>query len=259
MKKLIILTASFVFLQMQCFGWGQKGHDTTCAIAENHLSDKSKTAINELLDGQSIVYWANWLDNASNTPEYAYTKTWHYKNIDADQTFDSAPLLPTGDVLSALYDQTAALEKAYTEGRKADAALALKIVIHIMGDVHQPMHMGHASDLGGNRWLVQYFNEERNLHNVWDTPLVESAHKWSFSEWRDLLDRLSPEQQAAITAGSFPQWAEETYEIAKKVYEDSPAGERLSYDYVRTWTPVIEQQFLRGGLRLARVLNEIFE
>ena len=63
--------------------WGQKGHDVTCEIAERHLDRGARKAVRRLLQGKSMVYWSNWLDNASHTPEYAYTKTWHYKNIDA--------------------------------------------------------------------------------------------------------------------------------------------------------------------------------
>ena len=68
------------------FAWGQKGHDVTAAIAEAHLTPATQKAVAEVLDGMSPVYWANWLDNASHTPEYAYSKTWHYKNVDAGKT-----------------------------------------------------------------------------------------------------------------------------------------------------------------------------
>ena len=77
------LPAVLAACSLQVFGWGQKGHDTVAYIAECHLTPATKQAVESLLDGKSIVYWANWLDNASHTPEYAYSKTWHYKNIDA--------------------------------------------------------------------------------------------------------------------------------------------------------------------------------
>ena len=100
---------SFLFLclslSVHCMAWGQKGHDTTCAIAQRHLTPAALQEITALLDGKSIVYWANWLDNASNTDEYAYSKTWHYKNIDAADTYETAPLLETGDVVRAIEAQ----------------------------------------------------------------------------------------------------------------------------------------------------------
>lgn len=257
MLTLFCLCAGLLLNTQKAYSWGQKGHDVTCSIAQNHLCKKAKKEIAQLLDGQSIVYWSNWLDNASNTPEYAYSKTWHYKNVDADQTFESAPVNENGDVLTALHAQTAILKdkKASIDDRR----LALKMVIHLMGDLHQPMHMGHKSDLGGNRWKINYFRADNNLHGIWDTQLVESAHKWSYGEWTNELDRLSKAQVRDIQSGTPEEWGKQTFELATQVYEGSPEGSKLSYDYVRTWTPVIEQQFLRGGLRLANVLNEIFK
>jgi len=88
MKGKILITFAALLTALNCFGWGQKGHDTTAFIAENHLTQNAKQKIEAALGGKSIVYYANWLDNASNTPQYAYTKTWHYKNIDADQSYE---------------------------------------------------------------------------------------------------------------------------------------------------------------------------
>ena len=84
MKKILLNAAVLLSIcNLNAFGWGQKGHDATAYIAEQHLTDATKAALDSILEGKSIVYWANWLDNASHTPEYAYTKTWHYKNVDA--------------------------------------------------------------------------------------------------------------------------------------------------------------------------------
>ena len=98
------------FGSLTAFGWGQKGHDVTVYIAENHLTPTTYTAVTDLLDGKSMVYWANWLDNASHTPEYAYSKTWHYKNIDDGIKYEEAPLHEDGDVVRAIYEQIKILQ-----------------------------------------------------------------------------------------------------------------------------------------------------
>lgn len=240
------------------FGWGQKGHDTVAFIAENHLTPDAKAAVENLLDGKSMVYYANWLDNASHTPEYEYSKTWHYKNIDDGQTFEEAPNLETGNIVEALERQIAILNNK--NAPQEERTLALKMVIHLVGDIHQPMHMGHASDRGGNQWTVNFFKRPNNLHSVWDSSLPESGHKWSYSEWQQQIDRATPEQIIEITYGGTPaSWGKETYEICKEVYATTPRDSNISYDYVAKWTPVIENQFLKGGLRLADVLNSIFD
>lgn len=254
-----ILAASLTLIPgLSAFGWGQKGHDTVTCIAENHLTPATKTAVENLLDGKSIVYWANWLDNASHTPEYAYTKTWHYKNIDADMNFENAPNIPEGNIVDAIRQQTAVLIDA--DATPDQKSLALKMVIHFLGDIHQPLHMGHASDRGGNQWDVKYFNRDNNIHSVWDSSLPESAHKWSYSEWRDQIDRATPEEELLIVSGGTPEsWGKETYEICTRVYNATPRGTNISYDYISQWTLTIEEQFLKGGLRLADLLNSVFD
>lgn len=254
-----ILTASFIGLStISAFGWGQKGHDTTAFIAENHLTPITKAICEELLDGRSIVYYANWLDNASHTPEYEYTKTWHYKNIDAGVEFEKAPLLDSGDIVRAIEAQVGILQDP--DATREQRQLALKIVVHLLGDIHQPMHVGHASDLGGNRWSVKYFGKDSNLHSIWDSSLPESAHKWTYTEWAQQIDRLNETQSSAIVEGGNPaKWAKETFNICTEVYSRTPEGSKISYDYVAGWAPFVEDQFLKGGLRLADVLNSVFD
>lgn len=247
--------AAFTLSALSAFGWGQKGHDTVAYIAECNLTPEVKAAAEELLDGKSIVYFANWMDNASHTPEYEYTKTWHYKNIDSDENYETAKKNKNGDIVEALNEQISILgDKTQPKEKRA---LALKMVVHFLGDIHQPLHMGHASDLGGNRWNVYYFKNAKNLHSVWDSSLVESAHKWSYSEWAQQIDRATPEDKVKILSSNKPEdWAIETYGIAKQVYDGTPRDTNIEYTYIAEWTPVIEQQLLKGGLRLASVLNE---
>ncbi len=115
-------------------------------------------------------------------------------------------------------------------------------------------------DESGNRWMVKYFNSPKNLHSIWDSSLPESAHKWSYTEWQQQIDRATPEEEAEIIADGSPEkWGKECYQIAAEVYNTTPEDSKLSYDYIAKWTPVIEEQFLRGGLRLADLLNSIFD
>jgi len=236
--------------------WGQKGHDVTCAVAEKHLTKRAKRHIKKVLEGKSIVYWANWLDNASHTPEYEYTLTWHYKNINADQTYDEVPPFETGDIVVAINEQISKLKSGTLSHE--EEALALKMLIHFLGDIHQPMHLGRKTDLGGNQVNVFFFKKETNLHSVWDTDLLESGHAWSHTEWVNQIDRLNRKERKAIAQGSADDWARETHQYAKIVYENTPEGTKISYDYIAKYTPLIEQQLLKGGIRLAHILNEIY-
>lgn len=254
----LLLSALTSLTAISGAAWGQKGHDTTAAIAERHLTPAAREAVTDILGGKSMVYYANWPDNACHTPEYAYTKTWHYKNIDADQTYATAPQIPEGDIVRAIESQCSVLaDPAATEQQRW---LALVLIVHFMGDLHQPMHMGHASDRGGNSHAISFFGDATNLHSVWDTDLPEAAHRWSYTEWADNLDRLTESEVAEILRDGTPdRWGEETYEISRNVYDGTPQGTDVSYDYIARWTPVVETQFLRGGLRLAGLLNAILD
>lgn len=268
--KHTFLTIIALLACLTASAWSQKGHDVTAAIAERHITPAADSLTADLFDGKSIIYWANWLDNASYQPDLRYTKTWHYKNINAGTRYEEMPPNPAGDAVTAIKSRIEILVDP--EASRADKELALKILVHVVGDLHQPLHMGHATDLGGNRTKVKYFDRDTNLHSVWDSSLPESAHKWSYTEWADQIDRLDEDSIKAIvfpgitnpaemiyTPSLVDRWAKETVDVAAQVYERMPAGSKLKYDEIAWAAPIIEQQLLRAGLRLAFLLNYIAE
>lgn len=258
MKKTLLSLGIMLSMTVSAFGWGQKGHDVTAYIAEQHLTPAAKAAVDAIYDGKSLVYWANWPDNACHTPEYAYTKTWHYRNIDAGNEYDAFPRNEHGDVTTAIKQQYAVL--ADPNSTKEEKKLALILLVHFCGDIHQPMHMGHLSDLGGNKVKVKFFGRNSNLHSVWDSSVLESGHAWSHTEWQQQIDRVSKDEEAKIIASADPDdWGKECYGYATQIYNATPEGTEISYDYVGEWTPLIEQQLLKGGLRLADLLNTLFD
>lgn len=255
MKRLITILLGLL-ISSTAFGWGQKGHDVTAAIAERHLTRKAAREVQRVLNGCSPVYVSNWMDNASHTPQYAHTKTWHYFNIAPDGRIETTERLPQGDVLRAVTDLTEQLKSGSLQADEEETAL--RMLIHLVGDMHCPVHLGRLRDLGGNRREVRFFGRRTNLHSVWDTDLPEAGHRWSHTEWQQQIDRASKAEQQAITAGAPEEWARETHAVCTEVYDATPEGAEISYDYVARFTPVVERQLLRGGLRLAHLLNEIY-
>ena len=110
MAALVIAAAVLTANSFDAAAWGQKGHDVTCAIAQRHLTKRAKKKIAGIFEGKTIIYWANWMDNASHTPEFAYTKTWHYKDIGIGEDYDTSVLNENGDVVTAIESQVAALQ-----------------------------------------------------------------------------------------------------------------------------------------------------
>ncbi|MBQ7157782.1 MAG: S1/P1 nuclease [Bacteroidaceae bacterium] len=257
LKTLFVMVAAMTF-SAPCFSWDKKGHDVTAAIAQRHLTKKAQKQIRELLDNKTIVYWAPWMDDASNTAEYRYSKTWHYLDISKGKdVMDFVGKEQSGDIIVAIGNLTETL-KSKTATR-AEKQLALKFLVHLLGDLHQPMHMGYPEDKGGNTVKVKFFNRETNLHSMWDGGMASKAHDWTHTEWAEEIDTHDKAYIAEVVKGTPYDWARQSHEYSEKIYDATPEGSNLSYEYVRTWTSLIEQQFLNGGLRLAHILNDIFK
>lgn len=239
------------------FAWGAKGHDIVARVAENNVSKRTLRKVEAVLGGHSMVYVANWMDNASHTEEYAYTKTWHYVNVDpAEGSYYNSAKEAKGDVVVAIDGIVTNLKSGELTPEQERAQLMM--LIHLVGDMHCPMHAGHKSDRGGNGTKVKYFGSQKKLHTVWDSDIIESAHRWSHSEWQEQIDRVGKKEKRKMQQGRPVDWIEECVTLAADVYARSTTGENLSYDYVAYYAPVVEEQLLKAGLRLAYILEDIY-
>ena len=256
MKRFIIIVVALCSA-LPSFGWGQKGHDVVAYIAECNLQPEVYQKVVDRLGGHSLVYYANWLDNASYSDRYRYTKTWHYANVDEGYTYDTMPKNEKGDVVTAINGIVAELKSGKLSAEQE--GIRLRMLIHLVGDIHCPMHAGRLSDRGGNGVIVKFFGKDTKLHSLWDTALVESAHKWSYTEWEQQINRYcTPKCKAEIAKGEPKDWLKESHALATEIYKATPEKGKVSYDYIAYYAPVIEQRLLAGGLRLAMILNEIY-
>ncbi len=257
MKRYIIIVVALLSY-LPSFGWGQKGHDVVAYIAECNLTPEAYQKVVKKLGNHSLVYYANWLDNASYSDQYRYTKTWHYANVDEGYTYDTMPKNEKGDVVTAINGIIAEIKSGKLSAEQE--SVRLRMLIHLVGDIHCPMHAGHLSDRGGNSVMVKFFNKETKLHSLWDTALVEAAHKWSYTEWEQQLNRYcTAEQKQKLAQGEAVDWLNESHAIATEIYKATPEKSKVSYDYIAYYAPVIEKRLLSGGLRLARILNELYK
>ena len=268
MKRTTVLILSVIMLlnTVSAYAWGSKGHDVVAAIAEQNLTRKARKNISKLLDGKSIVYYSSWMDNIQNSPYwengYNKTKTWHYANVDKGETYETMKKEPAGDVVNGLEMLTDQLMNNYdnlTDSMRVDY---LKMIVHMVGDLHCPMHAGRLSDRGGNGTKVMWFRNETSLHSIWDSKMIDSARTSSYSEWCEHLDRKDRKYIKNITKGDYEDWFMKTVEEAAKLYDYvESTGEivpTLSYQFVYDFSPLLEEQLTNAGYRLAYVLNEIF-
>lgn len=266
MKETRIITSIIIMLlcSLQAYGWGQKGHDVVASIAQEHLRPRTRRALDKILDGHSLVYYSSWMDNIQNAPSWErghnLTKTWHYANIDKGQTYRSMQKNPKGDVVTALDSLTREFREnrsVLSDSLKADYIM---MIVHMVGDLHCPMHAGRLSDLGGNRVRVKWFGQNTSLHSVWDSKMIDSARKWSYTEWTEQLDKAGRKERRSISKGSFEDWLSETSACASEIYDyvESLSSPELSYQFVYDFSPMLEDRLAVAGYRLAAVLNSLF-
>ena len=251
--------------------WGKTGHRVIAAIADTQLSGLSRAHIEQILGpGESLDEAANWPDEMRSAPGEFWQRTatpWHYVTLNGI-IYDHAP--PEGDALGALGRFSKTLQDP--SASRTEKQLALRFIVHLVGDLHQPLHVGKCCDKGGNDVKVTWFGKPTNLHAVWDSQLVDDE-QLSFTELAAKLGRHISSREVVKWWDINPRdWISESAELRDGVYPTAadmpkpPKGKKLkkgtlpdlSYSYVYRFTPVMEQRLSQGGVRLAAYLNAIF-
>lgn len=257
--KVAMLTFAILF-SSNIWAWGTTGHRVVAEIAEKNLSRKAKREIKKIIGNQKLAYWANWPDFIKSDTSWKFADSWHYVNIPGNLSYDAFLTELDHSSEDNLYKRTLILIE---ELNKKELPLEKKqqylyFLIHIIGDVHQPLHVGRAEDLGGNKVTVEWFGSKTNLHTVWDSKLVD-FEKYSYTEYADVLNRLSKKEIKEVQDGSLENWIYDSYTVSNKIYSEVTKDENLKYRYQYLNKERVEQQLQKGGLRLSKVLNEIFK
>ena len=233
-------------------GWGATGHRAIGTIAESRLSPATRAAVAELLGTDSLARVGTWADEIRADPAWAKAETWHYVNIPDGATYESAKKNEAGDLLEAIGRFSRLL--ADPAAPREERVVALKFLVHFLGDLHQPLHVGRADDRGGNDIVVLLFNEPTNLHSVWDSGMIDGS-KLSYSELVAFIDHVEPEMERAWQAGEPLDWAKESTGLRAQLYE--LGDRRLGHRYVyRNW-PTVELRLAQAGVRLASLLEKL--
>lgn len=267
-RSMLIAAAALSLVPGPAFAWGKTGHRVVAAIADTQLSGLARAQVREILGGaESLDEAANWPDEMRSAPGEFWRKTatpWHYVTLSGD-VYEHAP--PEGDALQALSHFRSVLRDP--KAKLADKQLALRFVVHLVGDLHQPLHVGKCCDRGGNDVKVTWFGKPTNLHSVWDSQLVDEE-QLSFSELAAKLERHIRNQDVLDWWDIDPRdWISESGRIRDSLYpsaitpQNSKEGDgrgvpELSYEYVYKFTPVMERRLSQAGVRLAAYLNDVF-
>ncbi|MCK0068875.1 S1/P1 nuclease [Kordiimonas laminariae] len=251
--------AALMLITSAATAYGPTGHRVIAELAFRHLSPEARAAVEAILGDELMAEASTWPDEMRSSPEEFFRRTanvYHYINLPDGVTYEESEKNPGGDALTALENFTKVVKDE--NASKEDKALALRFIIHIVGDLHQPLHAGRSEDRGGNRIDVAWFGEMSNLHKVWDEDLID--HKdLSFTEWTNFLDPKIKANHIAEWQQSQPiDWVRELISYRSDIYKSAENG-ILSWDYVYKYTPLVKSQLSKGGIRLAGYLNEMFK
>jgi hypothetical protein len=252
MKNLLL-----VFIVLLLSSWGKIGHRTIGEIAERQLTSETREIVRELLDGQSLAVASTWADEMRSNPNFDKYAKWHYVNLPLDKEYGE--IEHTQDNVVIIINQAIDSLKSKTTTRDVKQ-FYLKYLIHMVGDLHQPLHTGRFEDYGGSKIKVKFKGRKAeetntNLHVLWDSDMIDD-YKMSYTEYADkLMDEF--ENKPDFPQGNAEEWADESHSYLHKIYE-TEAGSYLSYDYVYDNLPIVDQRLYQAGIRLGNLLNEIF-
>jgi hypothetical protein len=266
-RTLSAAVLTLTFAAPQCWAWGREGHRLTALVAENYLTPETRAQIVELLHKESIVDVASWADEYRQ--DHPETAKWHFVDIPSTEAkFDRTRDCPLSTLDPASPWRDCITDRIlYFEGRLGDEtltpdqrAVALKFVVHLIGDVHQPFHaIGDAR--GGNGVAVTFKGSRQcgsnncNLHGVWDDALIEDQNLNEKKYTDRLLQEIKDNHWDKLTGGDPTAWANISHHYAVEAL--APNGALLTKEYAVEEGKVVDAELALGGLRLARVLNRI--
>jgi hypothetical protein len=252
MRKVLLIFG--VFISLHVYGWGVTGHRVVGHIAEQYLSKKAKKELQRVLGHQSLAYVSNWMDDIKSDRAYDHTQEWHWVTIPDGMTYEESEKNPNGDIIETIERLISELKKGGLDAKKE--AEHVKMLVHLVGDIHQPLHVGRGDDKGGNDVRVRWFSQNSNLHRVWDTDMIDGK-KWSYTEIARDINHTTPARVKALQATTVRDWAYESMALRSQVY-DVPENGTLGYEYSYKNYHLVERRLLEAGVRLAGVLNDIY-
>ncbi len=256
-KLIYVFIALFIFSfnANSSLKWNSTGHRTVGKIADSYLNGSTKRKIKKLLNGKSLAFVSTFADEIKSDKRYNDFYTWHYINMPLDSNYEDSEKNPNGDLVTGI----AYCKKVIKDPNASndDKAFYLKLLIHFIGDLHQPMHVGLEEDKGGNDFKLQWFYKDTNLHRVWDSDMINSFDM-GYIELTENADVLTSKQVKAIQEGTVIDWVNETHILSNKVYASVKEGENLRYRYSYDHFETVRSQLQIAGIRLAKVLNDLF-
>ena len=252
MKKLILLLTLFLlYLPFKSLAWGKEGHHIIAEVAYKYLSPTAKANVVKYLNGTTFDEASVWMDEMRSNHSYDYMKPWHYINIEKGENYiQNSEENVVNEILSK-EKELSNLTNLTPEQIRTD----LLVLFHLIGDIHQPLHVGYGIDKGGNTVQVNFLGEGTNLHAIWDSKIIVQQNI-TLDDCLELISSLTANQVAAIKKNNVVGWMTESRSYLEDIYNFT--GHVLGVEYAQKNRGTIVKQLAYGGLRLAAVLEQYF-
>lgn len=257
-KKLFIAMLACVYVMFPniSHAWGQNGHRITGNIAETYISDDARKAIQEILENEDLAEISTYADeNRSNPAKFWQEEAgpYHYVTVPKGKVYQDVGAPQEGDSYTAIKMFTMQLKNP--QSSREEKQLALKMLVHIIGDLHQPLHAGNGTDRGGNDFKVEFFWDDSNLHRVWDSGLIDRMNL-SYTEYSErLVKKITKEQFSTWNISDPLIYIKESADIRDEIY---PSNDKISWQYLYDHRPTMERRLQQAGIRIAAHLNMVF-
>jgi hypothetical protein len=253
-----ILSAALIIcllIPSKSFSWGKKGHRIVGQIAYNHMTKNARKNIKKHLGNESIAIASYWMDHIRADKNYDYQTPWHYCTIPDGKTYEEAGTPEEGDIIVTI--QRLLKELKSKEFTNEGELHAIRMLIHLVGDLHQPLHVGNGTDRGGNTVKLKFMWRDTNLHRVWDSNLIDEQDL-SFTEYVDYIDFPTEPEISKWQSTTVLDWANESKSYREQVYK-VPEDNNLTFKYIFDNKDLVDQRLLQAGIRLAGIFNEIYD
>lgn len=256
-SELMIQFLIILALPLTTHAWSLTGHRVVGQIAENHLEAESLKKVKALLGHETMAEASNWADFIKSEPKWKKANPWHYVTVSDGKTYKDMKKSKDGDVVWAINHFCKQLKNK--KSTKTEKQQALKFLIHFVGDIHQPLHVGTGHDRGGNEVSIEWFGEKTNLHRVWDDLLIK-MQDYSYTEYTKWIDHAKDKDIKKWKSDSIETWVKESKDLRKDVYDIVKNKEKYKhhgeYKYNHKNIKNLNQSLLKAGHRLAAKIKE---
>ncbi len=253
MRRILLVLILCCFCpSAKMFAWNSQGHKLIVKIAKSQLDKEVIEWVDYYLRGMSWEIASSWMDMVKNDPRYSSMKAWHYVYVDKDKTYVKTK---EPNIVNQLEFCIILLKNRNLLEMEKVGEL-LRVLFHLMGDIHQPLNCGYLADKGGSDTLVKFLEKQSTLYKVWDSDILEEQKTdlWACSK---ILLNLGKRERAEMEKIDVQAWMKDSRLLLPAAY--NVKNGKVEKDYIETNSPLICRQLVKGGLRLASILNLLFK